>query len=97
MSKINYLEILENTNNTIQKLKLDDIQKLNELSSYLVTMKQPIVLSEEGTIEFYTFRAIQNISLCIDNCRDEYLSKKITLQEIENKIKRNWKRDYNKF
>ncbi|MCI8310108.1 hypothetical protein [uncultured Clostridium sp.] len=97
MSEVNYQEILENVNDTVRNLKVNDIQKLNELSSYLIITKQPLVLAKEDSIEFYTYCAIQNLSLCVDQCRDDYLDKKITLEEIEDKIKQTWDKDYNKF
>lgn len=50
-------------------------------------MKQPLILAKEETIEFYTYCAIQNICLCIDKYKDEYLKKDVTLTEIEEGIK----------
>lgn len=94
---MNYKEILEMVNNRIKELKVKDLQELNTLSSDLYFMKQPLVLANEESIEFYAYCAIQNLCLTVDECRDKYLEKNITLTEIERKIKSKWNTDYNKF
>lgn len=94
---MDYKETLEIVNNKIKNLKLGDLQELNTLSSELFYIKQPFVLANEETIEFYTYCAIQNLCLCIDKCRKECLEKNLALTELEEKIKSRWNKDYNKF
>ncbi len=94
---MDYREILETVNNKVNKFELKKLTDLNTLSLELFYLKQPFVLAKEKSIEFYTYCAIQNICLCIDKCRDEYLEKNITLTEIEQEIKSSWNKDYNKF
>lgn len=93
----NYREILEKVNDTIKNLNIKDIQNINELSSFLYITKEPLVLSKEKSIEFYTYSALQNLLICVDECRDNCIENKMTLTEAEEKIKKQWKEDYTKF
>lgn len=94
---MNYKETIEMVNDKIKNFELKDLQELNSLSSDLFFAKQPFVLAKEESIEFYTYCAINNLCLCIDECRDNYLEKKLTLTQIEEKIKSRWNEDYSKF
>lgn len=92
-----YQEILNKVNDTVKSTEIKDIQNLNELSTFLYVTKEPLVLSEEESIEFCAYKAIQNLSICVDKCRDNYINKRMTLLEAEDEIKKQWKEDYNKF
>lgn len=94
---LDYREILDKVNENINNLHIKDLQDLNKLSSFLYITKEPLVISKENSIEFYTYCAIQNVSICVDNCRDNLINDKMTLSESEEQIKKQWNDDYAKF
>lgn len=94
---LDYREILDKVNENINNLNIKDPQDLNKLSSFLYITKEPLIASKENSIEFYTYSAIQNVSICVDNCRDNLINDKITLSEAEVQIKKQWNDDYAKF
>lgn len=82
---MNYRETLEIVNNKIRNLKLKDLQELNILSTELFYIKAQFISAQEETIEFYTYCAIQNICVFIDECRRKYLKQNLTLTQIQKK------------
>ena len=94
---LDYREILDTVNENIKNLNIKNFQDLNKLSSFLYITKEPLMTSKEDSTEFYTYCAIQNVSICVDNCRDNLINDKITLSEAEEQIKKQWNDDYAKF
>lgn len=92
-----YQEVLNQVNDKVNSLEIKDIQNLNELSTFLYITKDSLVLSKKESIEFYAYRAIQNLLIWVDTYRDNYINKKMTLSEIEKKIKKQWEENFNKF
>lgn len=94
---MNYKEKLDLANKEIVNFKLNDFQELNTLNSNLINIKQDFIMAKEGSIEFYTYCAIQNICVLIDNCRDKYLDNSLALNEIEKELKSKWNEYYKMF
>lgn len=90
---MNYKETLSKVNRTIKNCHLKDMWDFEKLNCYVWDMKEPYVLSEEGTIEYYAYFAMQNFCLFMDRCRD----KDLTIKKIEKELKRYWTKTYNLF
>ena len=93
---MNYKETVKEVNTKIKSCKLSDERDFEALNAYVWDMKQPYVLSAEGTIEYYAYFAMQNFCLFMDKCREKHL-KGLSLSKIEIELKRYWTKTYNKF
>lgn len=91
-----YKETLREVNSKIKGYKINDVKDFEDLNAYVWNMKEPYVLSAEGTIEYYTYFAMQNFCLFMDKCRTKHL-KGLSLKKIEIELKRFWTKTYNKF
>lgn len=92
-----YKQILKEVNNTITSSKIVSKQDFEKLNGYLFYMKQPLVFSEQNSIEYYAYFAIQNTSLYLDKCRKKNINWNVPYERLGKKITKYWTKEYKKF